>query len=414
MSGNGGAIGPGDTIWLRGGTYTGLWNISVSGALGSGDNNIGGKIIFRNYNCERAILDSGTTSGFVLTVNGSYVWIWGLEITKSQPNPDSLNDKPGVAHGNPVGSKVINCYIHNNTGNGISAFSGWTNAEFYGNVIYYNGRTPNAGPNYAYGVYTQNSTGNGKDYRNNIIWGNWGNYPTHSYTGTPGNLSNIRWYRNVTFKANNSGAGSWNLFGGSGSTTGHVFDSNYVYSYDVTDGVYDLGGHNAYGGAAGSIVTNNYFGRGKVWHARNNSGTTYTGNRHFGEKVDFTNSTCATCSTYDGNIDYSSTPTANWGPFVQPNSYEPGYGFVVVFNWTNASSVNADLSSILSAGDSFKIIDAQNPFGPPIVTGTYGGGMVAIPTTSTAIATPTSVPSGRNTPSHTPQNGIHVWLVRKV
>jgi hypothetical protein len=44
-------VQPGDTVWLRGGTYNRAdltWNCQLQGAVGSGIDNIDGKIIIRN------------------------------------------------------------------------------------------------------------------------------------------------------------------------------------------------------------------------------------------------------------------------------------------------------------------------------------------------------------------------------
>ena len=64
---------------------------------------------------------------------------------------------------------------------------------------------------------------------------------------------------------------------------------------------------------------------------------------------------------------------------MRPNKYEAGRANIIVYNWANAATVNVDLSSVLSAGQAYKILNVQDFFGTPVVTGTYGGGTVGIP-----------------------------------
>jgi hypothetical protein len=56
---------------------------------------------------------------------------------------------------------------------------------------------------------------------------------------------------------------------------------------------------------------------------------------------------------------------------------------------------------VLTEGSSFEVRDAQNYFGTPVAAGTVQGGMVTIPMTGTAIATPMSHYAGSGTPTHT-------------
>src|SRR5207253_1789267 len=80
LAGASGRILPGDTVWLRGGTYPGAFRSSASGAPGA-------PVVFRQYPGERAIIDgAGTPSGTsVFFVGGQYSVFWGFEITNSDP-----------------------------------------------------------------------------------------------------------------------------------------------------------------------------------------------------------------------------------------------------------------------------------------------------------------------------------------
>jgi hypothetical protein len=71
--------------------------------------------------------------------------------------------------------------------------------------------------------------------------------------------------------------------------------------------------------------------------------------------------------------------------------------------------VSVDISGAIAVGTPYQIRDAENYFGPPIVTGIYDGAPVSIPMTGLSIATPNgAVPT---TPTHTaPQFGAFVLV----
>ena len=216
LTGGGGMVMPGDTIYVHDGApYWGYKIIEINGALAFAPQlytctlkgKQGAPIIVKAYPGEHPVLDGGistTPEAFaadknagvkapnaILLVSGSYTWIWGLEITNSSKKREA-NDPDGggiqrigaVSVLDADNIKLINLVIHDNTETGISAFSSARNIEIEGCVIYYNGYvaikpkdsgTPNGnykknGP----GIYTQNrsdSTGySKKTIRNNIIF----------------------------------------------------------------------------------------------------------------------------------------------------------------------------------------------------------------------------------------------------
>ena len=74
--------------------------------------------------------------------------------------------------------------------------------------------------------------------------------------------------------------------------------------------------------------------------------------------------------------------------FVRRNDYENGRANVVVYNWLQQTSVSIDASSVLRAGDQYNVYNVQDVFGPPVLSGTYGGGSITIPITSLNPPTP--------------------------
>ena len=162
-------VQPGDTIWLRGGTYHAL----KSGGFASNLNGTAASpIIVRNYNGERATIDGHGTE-FTLAVHGSCTWFWGIEVMDSNTQRSTATvgvvpNAAGVAVYGPS-NKFINMIVHD-TSQGFSAYGQSPNSEFYGNLSYYNGFI---GPdrNHGHGIYLQNISGT-KLVSDNIVGDN--------------------------------------------------------------------------------------------------------------------------------------------------------------------------------------------------------------------------------------------------
>src|SRR5947208_5919818 len=117
---------PGDTIWLRGGTYHGTFTSKLSGTSIA-------PIIVRRFRNERVTLDGGS-AGFnnpVLYVQGQYTWFWGFEIMTSDTSrvsqqsgssPTDLSLGGGITTDqatNHPGLKFINLIVHDTQDNGF-------------------------------------------------------------------------------------------------------------------------------------------------------------------------------------------------------------------------------------------------------------------------------------------------------
>ena len=113
---------PGDTLWLRAGTYRGNFTSRLSGTAAA-------PIIVRSYAGQRATI-SGT-----LSVDGAYTWYWGFEV--ANPSSSTQNIMGIDSHG--PGTKFINLVVHDHSGNGIGVWSEAPNAEVYGSLVYNNG-----------------------------------------------------------------------------------------------------------------------------------------------------------------------------------------------------------------------------------------------------------------------------------
>jgi hypothetical protein len=93
---------------------------------------------------------------------------------------------------------------------------------------------------------------------------------------------------------------------------------------------------------------------------------------------------------------------------VRPNFYEAGRANIIIYNWANQSSVAVDLGNTLQVGQAYYIVNAQDFYGAPVLSGVYLGGTVNIP--MAGIASPT--PLGRGIPGPTTGPTFQVFVVR--
>lgn len=152
------AVQPGDTVWIRGGTYTNPYQPGGGGGrLGNFAPQLTGTaanpITFRGYPGERAIIDGNydpADTGYSGCIFGlkdyfgarGYMILRDVEITNSRAGRlctvELLEDRNDGFSLTAPHSKVINCIIHD-TGQGGFPSSGGAGWEVYGNLIYYNG-----------------------------------------------------------------------------------------------------------------------------------------------------------------------------------------------------------------------------------------------------------------------------------
>jgi len=386
------AVKPGDTIWLRGGTYniTGTLNANLTGTAAA-------PIKVRQYPGERATLDTGASSSNRIAIYGGYTWYMGFEVMSSGSNRwDSNSRGQGIDIYGSTGIKLINLIYHD-TLSAIGCWSPAINAEIYGCLIYYNGYDfTDRGHGHA--IYTQNDAANNstKWLRDNIMFAQY-SHGVHAYT-QGGRIDNFVLEGNISFDqgiiSTISGGTRDLLIGGTPIALNPVARENYTYYRPTVTGTGCDFGYGA--GVSNCTVLNNYFvGRSTAFNLKENATATITGNTFYGDTPG--------CSpaTYPANTYHGLTRPTGVRIFVRPNVYEPGRAHIAVFNWDNLDAVNADVSGVLSAGDIYEVRDAQNYFGPPVATGTYGGGTITIPMNLTAVAPVIGTPCRPFT--HTPK-----------
>ena len=387
-------VQPGDTIWLRGGTYSGTFVSYLNGTAAS-------PIVIRQYPGERATLDGGSSAGTaVLAIRGSYTWFWGFEIMSSDPtrqssqsgsNPSDIHRGDGVQiwqTGNHAGFKFINLVVHD-ARQGFSFWKEAIDAEINGCLIYYNGWN-GADRGHGHGIYTQNNTGT-KHIVDNVIFENF-DHGIQGYGSSTAHLNNYDIHGN-TFSTSGEMAsppGGRNLLIGGDSTAQNLSVANnflYYQAAESPDSAFQLG----YGsGCSGTTVSTNYVSNNTMF-AGGCLPTSMTGNTFYGSTSGFSH------SSYPNNT-YTTTRPSALQVFVRPNAYEAGRANITVFNWPNQSSVSVDLTGVLAPGSGFEVRNAADFLGAPVLTGTYNGGSLVLPMTGLSVATPYGVaapdPSG--------------------
>ncbi|HSA54782.1 MAG TPA: Ig-like domain-containing protein [Gemmatimonadaceae bacterium] len=428
LAGAGGRVQPGDTVWVRGGTYKGNFRSTVAGRSGA-------SVVIRAYPGERAILDGNTgTTSSAITVSGPYTVLWGLEVvnsstTRSFSTTSSHSRQNGVVN-YASNTKYVNLVVHDA---GVAFYTEpmYTNVEIVGGIFYNNGwQSPTRGHGHA--LYLKSNTGP-VIVRDNVMFNQYG-YGVHVYSNAgSGMLNNIQLEGNVAFNNGTLSSNSTSpniLIGGEATATANVLRNNFTYftpgtgttnvrvGYStVRNGSVQLNGNYFVGGApvldfgywsSTSVSGNTFVGPSRVVHLNDasTSGKSWSGNLHqrdplttswrYGGQT-YTFAAWKTATRLAATDQAASGLPAATRVFVRQNPYETGRAMVVVYNWGQLGAVSANLSGILNVGDRYVVRSVQNFHGAPVASGTYGGGSVSIPvnpqTAPAAIGGTTRAPS---------------------
>lgn len=406
LSGGNGRIRPGDTLWLRGGTYRGHFVSDLSGAPGA-------SVVIRQWPGERAIIDGvGTPANVsVLHVRGDWTEFRDFEITNSAPGRVTM--RPDVVANYASHTEYINLVIHDG---GVAFYTDRRAAdvEVTGSVIYNNGwDEPDRG--HGHGVYIKSDVGP-VVVRDNVIFNQFG-YGIHAYSDTAaGWLNNILVERNVVF---NNGAPSAKpsysgnvLVGGWESADQVTLVGNIAYySPGIRSRNVQAGFRTVLNGTV--ALTDNYLVNGSTvldvgfWLAATVSGNTLIGDgtmqtlhnpatlgavwsdNHYHHDpadsawgfagVEYPFALWQSTTGLGGTDEATSEPLVYTKVVVLANPYEAGRATIVVCNWGQDSGIPVDLSGVLAPGDRYEVRNVQALFDPPLAVGTYDGGSVVLP-----------------------------------
>lgn len=452
-SGANGVIQPGSTIWLRGGTYTGAMNLSVNGSSGS-------PITFRNYNRERAIYDGQGGNG-VFDTTGAYLQIWGLEFLDSQRASVAINPYGTTTGNDDLTLKYINVISHDN---GIGPGPAM---EEYGSILYNNGRTwsneehsiywhndyypaiikpildnisfnPDVYGIQIYGDHNAAGTlGGFLMDGNTLIEGGFqdgGGVPidattiehtfmystplssgSHSegirlgyaasnnvnvvltdnyFTATQDAVQFFQSFDAMTFTNNTLVGMQYSDVSVESTSPAALFPSVVLPDTLTSNNPYNIN-NNAYYYQPGTDPF--YYHEADMSVPLNPGGIVYpdgaptTGESWQGDSGFDMNSTASTATPPDQ-------------VFIRPNQFEPGRANIIIYNWSNANTVNVDLSDLLTVGDMYELHSAEDYFGD-YATGTYTGGTLSIPMNKTLVngqSGPHTVAAQLNNDSSTP------------
>jgi hypothetical protein len=378
------ALRAGDTVWVRGGTYTGQFTSKLKGASDA-------PITIRAYPGERAILRN--SGGPVLDIyQTTYVNFWGLEITGSfsTRSPSRSESTYGIRtyqSGTSHNIKFINMIVHDTQAQGFGWWQAMTDSEVYGSLFYYNGTTQ-----LDHGIYTTNASGT-HAMVNNFFFDN-ASHGVHAYTESSSKaLNNIYMEGNTLFNNGSIGyqttKGTYGtykrniLIGGTVRVNNATVTNNYTY-YPGSSGASLNLGYAA--GSSNSRVTNNYFAGGEMDLGGSQSGLSMTGNTIFAPAGLGGFST----STFPNNTYVSSKPKT-LTVFVRPNKYEPNRANITIYNWPRQNTVSIGADSLggvaMKAGDRYELRNVQNYFSD-VITGVYDGKAIQVPMTGRSVAQP--------------------------
>lgn len=425
VAGAGGVLQPGDTVWLRGGTYVGTFLPTGPHATAAA------RITFRQFGGDAPL-------GERVRIDGQWqhrrdYWdLRGVEVFQTDPVVTGIEGIVlGEAAGSAYGARVINCIVHDC---GATGCTGWLNSRgpslYYGMIVYNNGTHHNLD----HGFYIHDQE---KVLENCIAFNNLArNF--QSYDSLRPHKS-IHHRRCIAF-----GAGELSVVNG-GSTN---FLSRIIGSQSQEDVLFEqcVGFHKLANatqcqqlrlGTNGNgllqkdaTVRGCYFWRGRTfmeiaqWQRLAVEDNTFVNDATASDHIIMRDKGARDFASWERNAWYMDPASVKWNyklrrnfagwksavalgatdtisaltpptrAFVFPNDFEPGRAHVAIFNHELASVVPVDLATVLVPGQHYEVRSVQDLWGTPVTSGTYTGGLVSIPM-SAAVPPPTPGGAGR-------------------
>jgi hypothetical protein len=436
--GAGGMIQPGETVYLRGGTYP-VTSDSDSDLSVSGEPGL--PITFRSYPGEWAHLESQNRGISAIRFFGHDLIIRDLEFSNRDPlrivpSADGPWGRADCVYFDSDRVLLANCVIHDG-GNGCGFWHNCQDSEIYGCLIYNTGYVQDDLVNtWGHSFYVQNDPGSRKNIRDNVAI-----FPFRNgldvYSATTAGGGGIKVEGNVlahpggAFKRpdEDPAVGFNGTFSPGDVASDFRFNENICFVSDARHSNWMMNGTDM-PHVALECIGNQFIGGGNVTQWAHWDEARVTGNRFVGEyylihhQTAFPNDPSriifdeneyfytypeapgnpiffvrGSTQDFDGwreatGADLSSTFT--YGPprdlqiINRPNDYERGRGFVIVLNHSEATHTSVLLDDFgLQDGEPFEIIDAQNWPGGPITSGAFrAGAPITLPLNLTAVPRP--------------------------
>jgi hypothetical protein len=407
-------IRPGDTLYLRQGTYRGKFSCTLNGKAER-------PITIRQYPGERATIDcQDAKEAPTFTITGEWLVFWGFEMTCSDPKritaeagswPSDIRRGGISCRSSHV--KFINLVIHD-LGGGIGFWSEGEAGEVYGCVIFANGWQ---GPDRLHGhaIYAQNQHGT-KRIADNIIFNQFG-HGIHCYGSSKAYLSGFEIDGNILF--NNGDVGTQAptspniLVGGESPVSRTTVTRNialhqhssvrfgYPFGPDnlditITDNYFvgpvavdrferahfkqnSLFGSNLveYKPAKNQFPLPEDWNDNQYWQTQDNQAPFMIWKGDQSTRYDFREWRHTTAT--DSRSQFVNDKPKEARVFLRKNRYDAGRGNLAIFNWPLLEFVDVDLSSLLNVGQKYRIVNVQDYFGAPAKEGVFDGKPVAIP-----------------------------------
>lgn len=340
-------VAPGDTLWLRGGSYARADNKPIEIKL-QGTKKQPTQV--RGAVGERVTF----TTGITVLEPATYLWLRDVEIAGivlkveriSKQTGSWPDDMPKVPGGLNVYAgedcKFINLVIHNNQG-GVGWWKGSTNSEFYGCLIYDNGwKGPDR--NHGHSIYAQNQNG-WKTIDSCILtvpWGE-GQYTMHAYSSSNAWVDNFLIENNVAYER-----GPFLVGGGRPSQNIRVLD-NYLYNVDMRLGYGP--GPNQNGEVRGNLILNGSLQL-KNWQN----------------------------TREENNLRIPDSPTPK-EPYMiwLPNKYDSKRAHLVIYNWHKAPQIRVPAGPFLKNGERVRLLHPEKFYDKPIWQSEIKGDSFTLP-----------------------------------
>jgi len=343
-------IVPGDTVWIAAGTYrhpdrsndASGYQVRLAGRPGN-------PIHVRAASGRRVTIDGG----LAIVSPATWLWIWDLEIIVSEnltmprrveepgSHPRSYN-RPwgGLNVYSGEGCKYINLVIHDNA-QGVSFWSGATDSELYGTILYDNGwDAPDRGHGHA--VYTQNQHGT-KTIADCLMTGGY-SYTMHAYGSARAYVDNYLVEGNFCYDA-----GTFLLGGGRPSRGLRVLD-NCLYGVSMQLGY--TAPENDDCVVRGNTIVNGGLAINKF----------------------------KTVVKEDNLVLGPNDPRPEGARVVlRPNRYDPNRANLAIYNWSRQPAVEVEAGSLLAVGDRYRLLNPRDVFGEPVLSGVYDGKPIRAP-----------------------------------
>jgi hypothetical protein len=344
-------IGPGDTLWVHGGTYR-------HPDRGRGSPGYVVHLAGQEQKPIRVLAEPGQRvtidGGLSVEAPAGWLEIRDLEILVSEnlsksrvfPDPGSSPksyDRPwgGLNVYSGQGCRYVNLVIHDNA-QGISFWSGATQSEVHGCILYDNGwKAPDRGHGHA--IYTQNQNGL-KTIENCIMTGGYG-YSLHAYGSARAYVDNYLLRHNVCYDA-----GRFLVGGGRPSHNIRAIE-NWLYNVGMQIGY--VAPYNEDCEVAGNVIVGGDL-----------------------EIVRYRNAV-----NRDNRVIARGAPRPPGPPqvVIQPYRLDPQRANVVIFNWGKETGVRVDPAAVLHAGDRFRLMNPRDFYGAPVLAGSYAGRPLVLP-----------------------------------